>query len=280
MHELTARQQYEEAAAAIRRNTNHQPTIGIILGSGLGALAEVVENADIIPCGVLPHWPNPTVEGHSGRLVIGRLEGKSVLVMQGRAHFYEGYTMAQVTFPVRVMRCMGIDTLIVTNASGGLNPNFRAGDVMLVTDHINLPGMTGQNPLYGPNDESLGPRFPNMHRAYDWGLQAVARQVAAAENLVLREGVYICLSGPAFETPAEVRMLRVWGADAVGMSTTPEVTVARHMKMRVLGLAGISNASIDTNDVDAVPSHEEVLEAGRIIVPKMTAIVRGVLRAL
>lgn len=280
MSELSLRRQCEETVAYIRQHTRHTPTVGIVLGSGLSALADAVENADVIPYDRLPHWFTCTVQGHSGRLVVGALEGKGVLVMQGRAHFYEGYTMAQVTFPIRVMGDMGIDTLIVTNAAGGLNPAFRPGDVMLITDHIYPGGMTGQSPLHGPNDEAWGPRFPSMHRAYDRRLQALARQAAADHRIPLREGVYICLSGPAFETPAEVRMLRAWGADAVGMSTAPEVAVARHMNLRVLGLSGISNAAIDSNDADSMPSHEEVLEAGRVIVPKMTAIVRGVLRAL
>ena len=280
MDPLLTRQHCEETANAIRERTRHKPAIGMILGSGLSPLADAVEDADAIPYEVLPHWPASTVPGHSGRLVVGVLEGQPVLVMQGRAHFYEGYSMAQVTFPVRVMACMGISTLIVTNAAGGLNPAFEPGDLMLITDHLNPVGMAGHHPLRGPNDETFGPRFPDMHRAYDLGLQALARQAAAEAGVGLREGVYICIAGPSFETPAEVRMLRAWGADAVGMSTAPEVTVARHMRMRVLGISGISNAGIDSNAVDAMPSHEEVLEAGRTIVPKMIAVLRGVLRAL
>lgn len=280
MPELTLRQQCDEAIVAIRQRTRRTPAIGLILGSGLSPLADAIENADIIPYGELPHWPVSTVAGHSGRLVVGELENQTVLVMQGRAHFYEGYSMAQVTFPVRVMGCMGIDTLLVTNAAGGLNAGFHAGDIMRITDHINLVGMTGLNPLLGPNDESFGPRFPDLHRAYDPALGALAHEAAAAAGMTLREGVYVYVSGPFFETPAEVRMLRALGADAVGMSTVPEVTVARHMKVRVLGLSAITNVSIDASDAEIAPSHEEVIEAGRVIVPKMTAVVRGVLRAL
>ncbi len=271
------RADFEAAAEFIRARTAHRPRIGLILGSGLNPLAEAVEEADVIPYGDIPNFPTPSVEGHRGRLVLGRLEGVPVLVMQGRVHFYEGYPIQQVVFPVRVMQVMGIETLIVTNAAGGLNPDFRPGDLMLIADHINLMGMTGNNPLFGPNDPSLGPRFPDMSRAYDPALRRIARQVAQERELPLHEGVYTGLSGPSFETPAEIRFLRLIGADAVGMSTTPEVTVARHGGLRVLGVSGISNVAHTAPDPAQETTHEEVLEAGRLIVPRLTALIRGVL---
>ena len=277
--EYFTRAQFEEAAAAIRAKTRHTPRIGIILGSGLGPLADAVQDADILlPSENIPYWPRSTVEGHVGRLVIGKLEGQMVLVQQGRAHYYEGHSMQRVTLPVRVMQRLGLETLIVTNAAGAINPAFRPGDVMLITDHINLMGMAGVSPLRGPNDDSLGVRFPDMSRAYDRELRALALEAAEEAGLRLHQGVYICLGGPSFETPADLRFLRLIGADAVGMSTVPEVTVARHGGLRVLGLSGISNAA--NLDGDTLTTHEEVLAAGREIVPKLTGIVRGVLRRL
>ena len=279
MTEDLTRAQLEEAAAAIRAKTRHTPRIGIILGSGLGPLADAVQDADILlPSENIPYWPRSTVEGHIGRLVIGKLEGQMVLVQQGRAHYYEGHSMQQVTLPVRVMQRLGLETLIVTNAAGAINPAFRPGDVMLITDHINLMGMAGVSPLRGPNADSLGVRFPDMSRAYDRDLRALALEAAEEAGLRLHQGVYICLGGPSFETPADLRFLRLIGADAVGMSTVPEVTVARHGGLRVLGLSGISNAA--NLDGDTLTTHEEVLAAGREIVPKLTGIVRGVLRRL
>lgn len=275
MTEFFTRAQFEETAAVIRAQTRHRPTIGLILGSGLGPLAEEVQNADIIPAEQLPHWPQSTVLGHVGRLVVGQLAGQTVLVQQGRAHYYEGHSIQQATLPVRVMQLLGIETLIVTNAAGAINPDFQPGEVMLITDHINLMGMAGISPLRGPNDDSLGTRFPDMSRAYDRALGALARTVAAEANLVLREGVYVCLAGPSFETPADLRFLRGVGADAVGMSTVPEVTVARHGGLRVLGFSGISNKA--NLDGDTLTTHEEVLGAGKTIVPKLVTLIRGVL---
>jgi purine-nucleoside phosphorylase len=275
-----SRDQYEEAAEHIRECTSYQPRIGLILGSGLNPLAEKVEAADVIPYDDVPQFPRPSVEGHKGRLVLGKLDGTPVMVMQGRVHFYEGYPIQQVVFPVRVMQIMGIETLIVTNAAGGLNPSFRAGDLMLISDHINLMGMTGNNPLFGPNDPALGPRFPDMSQAYDPDLRRMAREVAQAEGLPLREGVYAALSGPSFETPAEIRFLRNIGADAVGMSTAPEVVVARHGGMRVLGVSGISNVALTEPVSGQETSHEEVLAAGQQIVPRLTALIRGVVARL
>ncbi len=280
MPEFFSRSHFETAAKVIRGQTQLQPKIGLILGSGLNPLADAVEDNAVIPYGELPHFPVATVEGHIGRLIVGRLEGQDVVVMQGRAHYYEGYSMAEVTFPVRVMQVLGIETLVVTNAAGGLNQEFQAGDVMLITDHINLIGMGGPNPLRGPNLDDFGPRFPDMSAPYDAQLRAFARQVATQANVPLREGVYICLAGPSFETPADVRFLRLIGADAVGMSTVPEVTVAQHGGTRVLGLSGISNVA----PVDGMPlvktTHEEVLEAGQVLAPRLETIIRGVLKAL
>jgi purine-nucleoside phosphorylase len=271
---------YQSIASAIRQKTRHQPSIGLVLGSGLGSLAEAVESADVIPYESIPRWPQSTVKGHAGRLVIGQLEGQTVLVMQGRFHFYEGYSIQEVTLPVRVMKELGINTLFLTNAAGGLNPSFAAGDLMLITDQINLLGMTGTNPLLGPNDEALGERFPNMSNIYDLELAAQARQAAAQGGVNLREGVYIGLSGPSFETPAEVRMLRSWGADAVGMSTVSEAVVARHAGIRLLGLSSITNTAIDQVGSGRETTHIEVLETGKIIIPKLITVIRGVLAAL
>ncbi len=280
MDNYPSRAQFEAAAAAIRARTAHRPHIAVILGSGIGALADALEDPDIVPYGDIPHWPASTVVGHSGRLVIGKLEDKPLLVMQGRIHYYEGYEMPWVTFPIRVLHALGVEILVVTNAAGGLNKAFGVGDLMLLTDHINVVGMMGLNPLRGPNDDTLGPRFPSMNRVYDFELQDLARQSAEAAGVHLREGIYICISGPSFETPADIRLLRAWGGDAVGMSTVPEVTVARHMNMRVLGISGITNATIDSNEAEGTPNHEEVLEAGKQIAPRMEAVLRGVLRAL
>lgn len=282
MDEFIPRQQYVEAAAVIQRalRPGFQPAVAIVLGSGLGALADEVHEATVLSYGAIPHFPVSTIAGHQGRLVMGELQNKPVIIMQGRAHFYEGYSMQQVTLPIRVFRQLGVTTLILTNAAGGLNPSFRAGDLMLITDHINLIGMAGQNPLRGPNDPELGPRFPDMSSAYDRTLRRLAQQAAADADVVLRQGVYICLAGPTFETPADVRFLRLIGADAVGMSTVPEAIVARHGGMRVLGLSGISNLVIDQVDGEGQASHEEVLEAGKLLVPRMLAVIRGVLAKL
>jgi purine-nucleoside phosphorylase len=271
-------QQIDEAADAIRSRTSYKPRIGLILGSGLNALADSVQKADFIPYGDLPNWPRSTVHGHTGRLVIGELEGQPVLVMQGRVHFYEGYSMSQVTLPVRVMVRLGLEMMIVTNAAGGINPDFVPGDVMLITDNLNLVGMSGANPLMGPNIDELGPRFPDMSRSYDPELMEKARKVALESKIPLREGVYCGLSGPSFESPADLRFLRMAGADSVGMSTVPEVIVARHGGLRVLGFSGISNKA--NLDGSTLTTHEEVIEAGRIITPKIETIVRGVLRSL
>ena len=279
------RQQMQESVAAVRARYRSpegdlRPRVGLILGSGLGGLAEAIEQADVIPYSDVPYLAPSTVEGHAGQFVIGMLESQPIIVMQGRSHYYEGYSMQQVTLPIRVMQLLGVQILIVTNASGGISPDFRPGDLMLITDHINLIGMAGLSPLRGPNDPSLGPRFPDMSEAYDVGLRDLALRVADEQSIKLHQGVYICLAGPSFETPADLRFLRRLGADAVGMSTVPEVTVARHGGMKVLGLAGIANVAIIEPGSAPPPTHEEVLQAGQVIVPKLTTVIRGVLKAL
>jgi purine-nucleoside phosphorylase len=278
MSEFISLSEIDHAVQVVQSKIRIQPRVGMILGSGLGMLADKIVDAVIIPYGEIPNWPVSTVEGHQGQLVIGVLEGQNVLVMQGRAHFYEGYSISQVGFPIRVMQRLGLEILIVTNAAGGVNQDFEPGEVMLITDHINLLGMAGESPLRGPNIDQIGPRFPDMGQAYDRQLGDIAREVAKENNIILHEGVYVCLAGPSFETPADLRFLEAIGVDAVGMSTVPEVTVARHGGMRVLGLSIISNkANIDG---DTFTTHEEVLEAGKIVVPRLVKIVRGVLQRI
>ena len=219
----------------IKSQINIKPQIGIILGSGLSNVAESVQDPEIIPYEKLSGWPVSTAPGHAGRLVAGILENQPVIVMQGRVHYYEGYSMEEVILPIRVIQSLGIEILIVTNAAGAINPDFNPGDIMLITDHIGL--MSGPNPLIGPNDDKLGPRFPDMSQAYDRELNDMAHKVSKDSNIKLREGVYVGVSGPSFETPAELRFLRLAGADAVGMSTIPEVIVARHSGIRVIDLS-------------------------------------------
>ncbi len=273
------RNDIDRAADVIRRHTTQQPKVGLVLGSGLGALADQLNERVVVSTEEIPGWPRSTVPGHSGKLVIGTLEGQTVIAQQGRVHFYEGYTMQQVTLPIRVMRALGVETVLLTNAAGGLNSSYSVGDLMMYSDHINFIGMAGANPLVGPNDDSLGPRFPGMAQTYDAELRRTARAVATAEKLPLREGVFVALSGPTFETPAEIRMLRMMGADAVGMSTVHEVIVARHGGMRVLACAGITNVTIDQVDTDKETNHEEVLDAGLVLVPRLAALLRGILRS-
>lgn len=271
-------EEIDSLANRIRESTELRPKVGMILGSGLGSLADSLESSTSLATDELPGWPISTVEGHAGRMVIGILEGIPVCVLQGRVHYYEGYSMARIGLPIRVLQRLGAELLIVTNAAGGVNPAFEPGDVMLINDHINLIGMAGLSPLRGPNLQEFGPRFPDMSQAYDRQLQTLARQVAAQEGIVLREGVYICLGGPAFETPADLRFLRLIGVDAVGMSTVPEIIVARHGGMRTLGFSGISNKV--SLDGEKLTTHQEVLEAGRQVGPKLERIIRGVLRRL
>lgn len=278
MSEFITLTEVDNIAALIRERTSYKPEVGIILGSGLGSLAAAVEEATVIPFKELRAWPVSTVQGHEGHLVVGKLENHEVLVMQGRVHYYEGYSMSQVALPVRVMQRLGIETLIVTNAAGAVNDEYEPGELMLIKDHINMIGMAGLNPLRGPNWDNVGPRFPDMSQAYDRALRQLARSVGDAAGIGLHEGVYVSLAGPSFETPADLRFLRLIGADAVGMSTVPEVIAARHGGMRVLGVSGISNkANLDGN---TLTTHQEVLEAGLKIVPKLTALIRGVLRRM
>jgi purine-nucleoside phosphorylase len=280
MNQYFTRVQIEGAAAIIRNRTRYEPTVGLVLGSGLNDLADSVEHPDIIPSDQIPHWPPSTVHGHHGRLVIGRLEDKIVLVMQGRVHFYEGYSPNHITLPVRVMQILGIETLILTNAAGGINETFTPGDLMLLRDHLNIPGMAGQNPLRGPNDESFGPRFPDMTTPYDPELRRIAHEVAAEEGFSLQEGVYAYVAGPSYETPAELRFLKNMGADAVGMSTVPSVLVGRHAGMRVLGISTITNMALPDPPPGTVLTHEEVIETGKVVIPRLTALLHGIIRRL
>lgn len=270
---------YDAAADFIRSRTTSQstPQLGMILGSGLSPLAEQIEDAIVIPYGEIPHFPISTVHGHAGRLVVGRLAGMQVVTMQGRFHFYEGYSMQQVTLPVRVMHRLGIRELIVTNAAGGINTNFQVGDLMLIEDHLNLIGMPGNNPLRGPNMEEFGTRFPPMNRTYTKRLRDLTRDVAAEIDMTVQSGVYAALAGPNFESPAEIRYLRTIGADAVGMSTAPEAIVAHHAGMELLGISTITNMCIDTLDSGTEPTHEEVNEAGKVIVPKLIQLLQALL---
>lgn len=280
MNQFISTNEINAAADYVREHTNHRPSVGLILGSGLNSLADTIDAPDIIPTGEIPHWPISTVPGHVGRLVIGDLEGQSVLVLQGRTHFYEGYSMDRATLPIRVMVALGIQTIIVTNASGGLNPAFQPGDLMIIRDHLNFPGMAGNNPLRGPNDESLGPRFPDMTAPYDPALRALAHKVGDEAGILLRDGVYAYVAGPSFETPAELRFLQFAGGDAVGMSTAPEVVVARHAGVRVLGISTVANLALPDPPPGLTLNHEEVLEMGQRAVPNLIAVVRGVLRRL
>jgi len=268
-----------EATTAVQARTTLKPDVALILGSGLGNLASEIRDAIGIPYAEIPHFARSTVPGHAGRLLIGKLEDVPVVVMQGRFHFYEGYALDVLTLPVRVMHLLGAETLIVTNAAGGVNPVYRPGDFMLIRDHINLPGLAGMNPLIGPNDERFGERFPPLAHAYDAELRTLAQSVAANwSEITLHEGVYVMVGGPSYETGAELRFLRTIGADAVGMSTAPEVVVARHMGMRVLGLSLITNTA--TGDETEAVNHAEVLAAADAARPKFALLVRGILRGI
>jgi purine-nucleoside phosphorylase len=264
-----------DAVRVVRARTDLVPDVAIILGTGLGALAEQIEAAVPVPYNVLPGFLVPTVESHAGRLVLGTLAGRRVVVMQGRFHRYEGYTLQQIAQPVRVLKALGARTLVVSNVSGGLHPLWDVGDLVLLADHINL---LGDNPLVGPNDDALGPRFPDMSAAYDADLRALARAVALDCGLALREGVYVAVPGPNLETPAEYRMLRTLGADLVGMSTVPEVITARHQDMRVLGLSIITDRCLP--DALEPASVERIIAVAREAEPRLTALIRGVLERM
>ena len=254
--------------------------VGLVLGSGLNPLAEAIEGGKAIAYEEIPHFSTSTAPGHAGRLIVGQLAGQTVVAMQGRVHFYEGYTPEQITFPIRVMRRLGVGRLILTNAAGGVNAGFRAGDLMLIVDHLNLVGMAGHNPLIGPNVPEIGTRFPSMTHVYARPLRKAALESAQELGITLRQGVYAFLAGPNFETPAEVRYLRLVGADAVGMSTVPEALVAVHAGIEVLGISTITNVAIDHLDADKETSEEEVMETGRIVVPRLTALLTDVLGRL
>ncbi|MHB8595937.1 MAG: purine-nucleoside phosphorylase [Ktedonobacteraceae bacterium] len=272
-------EQVEEAVQAIRVHASLQPTVALILGSGLGDIATEIRDATALPYDQIPHFARSTVVGHAGRLLLGTLEDVPVVVMQGRFHFYEGYPLSVLTLPVRVMQRLGARTLIVSNAAGGINPAYHAGDFMLIRDHINMPGLAGMSPLTGPNDERFGTRFPPLADAYDGELRALARSVAAQwPEMTLHEGVYTMVGGPNYETRAELKYLRLIGSDAVGMSTVPEVIVARHMGMRVLGISLITNSA--TGDETQEVNHAGVLAAADAARPLFSALVRGVVQGI
>lgn len=282
MHvEHVAREEIARAAEFVRAHTTYQPTVGLVLGSGLSLLAQRVSNPDQLLYQDIPHFPHSTVVGHAGRLVLGELGGVTVCLMQGRVHYYEGYSLARVTFPIRVMQALGVKTLIVTNAAGGIRQDLVAGDLMAIQDHLNLLGLCGHNPLRGANDDELGERFPDMSRAYDPQLLQLLHAEAKRQGIPLKEGVYVMVGGPSYETPTEIRFLRLIGADAVGMSTVPEVVVARHAGMRVLGISLISNKTIDSIDVKQNQTlHEAVLETAQRAVPVLTSLIEGLLQRL
>lgn len=267
--------QVTEAVGKIRESYEKTPKIGLILGSGLGVLADEIEDRTALSYADVPHFPVSTVEGHAGQFVFGTLEGQEVVAMQGRFHFYEGYSMQEVTFPVRVMKALGVETLIVTNAAGGVNELYEAGDLMLISDHINF---TGTNPLIGKNDNQFGPRFPDMSDAYKTELRVLARKVAAELSISIQEGVYAGFSGPTYETPAEIKMMRTLGADAVGMSTVPEVIIANHAGLNVLGISCITNMAAGI--LDQPLSHEEVIETTDRVQQTFLKYVRAILSKL
>ncbi|ALX48006.1 purine-nucleoside phosphorylase [Lentibacillus amyloliquefaciens] len=265
----------KDATAYIHDKLTTSPEIGLILGSGLGVLAEEIENPVTISYKDVPHFPESTVSGHKGQLVIGDLEGKQVIAMQGRFHYYEGYSMQQVTFPVRVMKELGIDSIMITNAAGGINKQYNPGDLMLITDHINN---MGDNPLLGPNDDTLGERFPDMSQVYNADYLAHAKDSAVKLELDVQEGVYVANSGPAYETPAEINMLRTLGGDAVGMSTVPEAIVSAHAGLRVLGISCISNMAAGI--LNQPLTHDEVIQTTARVREDFLRFVKEIIRTL
>ncbi len=268
-------EEIKKTAADIQNKISFTPEVGIILGTGLGGLVKEIVIKHELPYGEIPNFPVSTVEGHSGKLIFGELGGKNVIAMQGRFHYYEGYSMKQVTFPVRVMKMLGIKTLIVSNASGGVNAGFEIGDLMIINDHINF---FPEHPLNGKNIAELGPRFPDMSEAYDKKLIAKAKKVAVANDIKVQEGVYLGLSGPTFETPAEYRMVKVLGADAVGMSTVPEVIVARHMGLPCFAMSIITDLGVEGKIVEV--THAEVQEVASHAEKKMTLIIKEMMKEL
>ncbi|MFQ5601965.1 MAG: purine-nucleoside phosphorylase [bacterium] len=273
MQELKAK--IKEASDFIKKATPVEPEVGIILGTGLGALAKEIEQETTISYDQIPHFPVSTVESHAGRLIFGKIGRKSVIAMQGRFHYYEGYSMKQITFPVRVMKNLGAHTLLVSNACGGMNPLFTPGDIMIITDHINL---FGDNPLIGVNDDSLGPRFPDMSEPYSLELIQLAENIALAERIKVQKGVYVAVSGPNLETRAEYRFLRSIGADVVGMSTIPEVIVAVHSSMRVLGLSVVTDACFP--DALKPVNIQEILKTAAAAEPKLTLLMKRVVEQI
>lgn len=253
----------------IRKITSTQPEIGVILGSGLGGFSSQIDVEKEIPYSDIPNFPVSTVAGHQGKLVVGTVAGRKIIAMQGRFHFYEGYSLKQITFPIRVMKFLGVKLLILSNASGGLNPEFEIGDVMIIRDHINL---MHDNPLLGKNDDEFGPRFLDMSEAYDKKLILKAHQIASESGIKVQEGVYAGVSGPTYETPAEYNYIRMIGADAVGMSTVPEVIVARHMGLKCFALSIITDLGVHGKIVEI--SHDEVIDAAALAEPKMSALVK------
>jgi purine-nucleoside phosphorylase len=268
-------QMLDEAVARIRKDIDFEPEIGIILGTGLGSLVDGIEMVGTVGYETIPHFPVSTVESHAGRLLFGNLEGKKVVCMQGRFHYYEGYTMQQIAFPMRIMKKLGMKTLIVSNAAGGMNPNFKPGDIMLIKDHINFfPG----NPLIGPNDNDWGDRFPDMYEVYNKGYQQIAKEVALEQNLRLQEGVYVGLTGPCLETAAEYRMLRGFGADAVGMSTVPEVITAHHQHNKILGFTIVTDMGLADNMHPC--SLEDVIGTASKTEPKLRDLIAGCVKRM
>ncbi|MGD9976683.1 MAG: purine-nucleoside phosphorylase [Bacteroidales bacterium] len=263
-----------QTVAYIKSNVTITPEVGIILGTGLGGLVKEIIKQEVLEYKDIYNFPVSTVEGHSGRLIFGELGGKKVVAMQGRFHYYEGYDMKQVTFPVRVMKSLGIEQLFVSNASGGVNPNFEIGDLMIINDHINLM----PNPLIGPNSNEMGPRFPDMHQAYDRGLMALAKEIAAANGIKVQEGCYVGTTGPTFETPKEYQYFRIIGGDTVGMSTIPEVIVARHMGIPVFAISIITDLGVPGKIVEV--THEDVQKIGSMAEQKMTLIMKQMLTKL
>ena len=269
------RKQVEAAVSKIRKATELQPSVGLILGTGLGRLAEEIDVQEVVPYHDIPHFPLSTVESHDGRLLIGRLNGLPVYALQGRFHLYEGYSPKEVTLPVRVLKLLGVETLLISNAAGGMNPQYRKGDLMLFTDHINLQGA---NPLAGPNVDEWGPRFPDMSEPYDIDLRTIAEEKALELGIKLHQGVYVAVVGPNLETRAEYRFLRMIGADVVGMSTVPENIVARHMNMRVLAISVITDECFP--DALEPVSLEEVLKAAAEAEPKLTRLMTAIVEAV
>jgi purine-nucleoside phosphorylase len=266
---MDIRARIEKAAEFIKAKSNFEPEIGIILGTGLGSLGDYIDKASVIDYADIPEFPVSTVFGHEGKLIMGTLEGKKVVAMQGRFHYYEGYTMQEVTLPVRVMKQLGIKLMIASNACGGLNPSFKAGDIMIITDHINF---MGTNPLIGPNLEDFGPRFPDMSEVYDKGMIEILEKVAAVQGIKVQKGVYGAVSGPNYSTKAELGMMIKLGSDTVGMSTVPEAIVARHCGLKVAGVSCITDMAIP--DTMTAPTHEEIVKVAESVKPRFVSLIK------